>query len=322
MDGVSDLLVQALRRFKPQGSGATTSTNNLHGQRPPPASAREKVLPRRTYDPVARVDGTRRVAEETLLGSTSLYEFKALRDLFRPDEDVLLRTFDQFLFQYHCPAWETIAYLADSRTTAFDIIQMFEASQETLLELGHKVGLVHSIEPTTTCDDESGVLDKSHANRPQLLALWRIWAYSIVSIEGFINGQCIVDQVAWLRGAVAKPAYWTDALVKDRQWKFNARKGIFGQCNSRLQADESETSMSDMLRAWRALVAYWTRCVAYKTEPDSSVVREVEEALIHILSRPTGPVDVLRILQKEEPAFHRLYFSNAIRMVCSEGRHN
>ncbi|KAI0435505.1 hypothetical protein F4803DRAFT_574908 [Xylaria telfairii] len=315
MSGASDWFAEALHRFKPQIPDGKTSKTSQHEQNLTLLYDNKRDTSQPSDDIIPEVgDGMSRIAEQTLLNSTSFYEFKALQELFQPEEDVLLRAFDQILFRYHRPAWETIGYLIFPHHRAAVLMQQFEASQETFLHLGYKTGLIQE-------GGEPGDVDRYEAHRPQLLALWRVWAYSIVSIEGFVNGQCIVDQVAWLRGSVARPVCWTEAWTRDRSWRFDTRNGISGQCNARQRTDEREAGMNDMLQAWQALVARWCRCVTQQQRPDCTVVREVEEALIHVLSRPTGPVDVLCIFQKEEPAYHRLYFGNAIRMVRLEDRY-
>ncbi|KAI6080477.1 hypothetical protein F4821DRAFT_251470 [Hypoxylon rubiginosum] len=167
-------------------------------------------LPRRIYQPVAHeTDGMRVAAEDALIHAESFADFTLWVEVFQPDEALLLRTFDQFLLHYNLPAWETIAYLLEPGLPAASLVERFGQHERVILALGKQIRR-DGIRPVADvfCTGEDGYDEDSHVdeeqrremeytqNRKLCDALWRIWAYCIISVEGFVHGRCIVDQIA------------------------------------------------------------------------------------------------------------------------------
>ncbi|KAI6080174.1 hypothetical protein F4821DRAFT_252099 [Hypoxylon rubiginosum] len=284
-------------------------------------------LPRRIYQPVAHeTDGMRVAAEDALVHAESFADFTLWVEVFQPDEALLLRTFDQFLLDYDLPAWETIAYLLEPGLPAASLVERFGQHQRVILALGKQIRRQIRRDGLRPVADDSHVDEEQRReveyaqNRKLCDALWRTWAYCIVSVEGFVHGRCIVDQIAWLGRSAVPSAYWSEVQAQERRWKFHQENGIFGQCNGWQSDEDRRSNVEAMIKVWEVLVERWVRCVFKEPLDGQDVIREAEETLIHIYSRPTGPSDVLYILGHEEPAYHRLYFGNAIRIVHSRAR--
>jgi hypothetical protein len=101
-------------------------------------------------------------------------------------------------------------------------------------------------------------------------ALWRIWAYCILSIESFIIGECIAVQVAWLRGPTTYRALLGKPRLDDgnsRNWKLCRGNGIFAQSNGDLQKSDAD----DMIQIWDLLGQKWSEVLAGKEYGDQGM---------------------------------------------------
>lgn len=156
------------------------------------------------------------IAEETLRAAVSFQDFREWMDIFTNElPEVLLSSFDIFLLPYNPPAWEALTYFSGPQTTADALVQDFHYKQETIT-------LLHG--PIFHNDLK---YDKMEIVRTQ--ALWRPWTYCVVSYEAAVRGQCIVEQLRWLKGLTERGApFWRDALLKDKKWKLDQRNGVFG----------------------------------------------------------------------------------------------
>jgi hypothetical protein len=107
--------------------------------------------------------------EDVLLQADDLDEIDFWATQFPVDGDLLWKAIDCNLFKVNPPAWETLR-------------KLYREGQYNIKMLGLFL---------LACETEDHRMS---------LALWRIWAYCILSIESMIAGECIAVHVEWLRG--------------------------------------------------------------------------------------------------------------------------
>ena len=166
-------------------------------------------LPHERLDLANEANISAHIAEETLRAAASFQDFEEWMDIFTIKlPEVLLCSFDIFLLPYNLPAWEVLTYFSGPQTTAATLVRDFHCQQETITSLYQLIF------------QDSAESDKIIPVRTQ--AIWRLWTYCVVSFEAAVKGQCIVEQLRWLRGLTERSApFWRDVLLKDQTWKLD-----------------------------------------------------------------------------------------------------
>jgi hypothetical protein len=158
------------------------------------------------------------------------------------DRELLFTAVDRIIYKENPPAWETLAYLLPEGSTIEDLRTMYVVGKHDVQLLGSYL---------TVCEGE---------DNPTSFALWRIWAYCMLSMESFIHGDCCTIQAAWLggptsdRALLGKPNLDLDETLN---WKLCTANGIFAQCNE----DLSIGDIDDMIRIWDLLGQKWSDVV-------------------------------------------------------------
>ena len=187
----------------------------------------------------SRVDNLLRdFIEDALLQADDLDEIDFWTTQFVIDSDLLWKAIDCNLFKVNPPAWETLAYLSGEECKIEDVRRLYHEGQNNIKMLG--IFLL-------ACETEDHRVS---------LALWRIWAYCILSVDSMVTGECIAIQVAWLRGPTVDRALLGRARFDggaDDNWRLCRTNGIFAQSNNNLQ----QSDVDDMIQIWDLLRQKW-----------------------------------------------------------------
>jgi hypothetical protein len=194
----------------------------------------------------------REFVEDALLQADDLEEIDFWTTQFAVDSDLLRKAIDCNLFKVNPPAWETIAYLSGEECKIEDARKLYLEGQNSIRMLGLSL---------LACEIEDHRVS---------LALWRIWAYCILSVDSMVAGECIAIQVAWLRGPTVDRA----TLGKPRldgganeNWRLCRTNGIFAQSNNDLQ----ESDVDDMIQIWDLLRQKWPEVMTGKIYDDEGM---------------------------------------------------
>jgi hypothetical protein len=247
--------------------------------------------------------------EDILLHADDLDEIDFWTNQFPVDNDLLWKVIDCNLFKVNPPAWETLAYLLGENYEIENVRKLYNEGQYNIKMLG---------EFLLACETEDHRIS---------LALWRIWAYCILSVESMIVGECIAVQVWWLRGPTVDRASLGKPRLDDgtgENWKLCRTNGIFAQSNNDLQ----KSDVDDMIQVWHLLKQKWSEIKTgkednvegsfYSQRWVSANLKAAERSIIHIFSRVTGPKDVLNILRVSQPPFFS--FERAFRITHRRSR--
>jgi hypothetical protein len=180
----------------------------------------------------------REFVEDALLQADDLEEIDFWTTQFAVDSDLLRKAIDCNLFKVNPPAWETLAYLSGEECKIEDVRKLYLEGQSNIRLLG------------------LSLLAYENEDQRVSLALWRIWAYCILSVDSMVAGECIAIQVAWLRGPTVERATLGKPRLNDSadgNWRLCRRNGIFAQSNKDLQ----ESAVDDMIQIWDLLRQKW-----------------------------------------------------------------
>jgi hypothetical protein len=194
----------------------------------------------------------REFVEDALLQADDLEEIDFWTTQFAVDSDLLQKAVDCNLFKVNPPAWETLAYLSGEECKIEDTRKLYLEGQNSMRMLGLCL---------LACEIEDPRVS---------LALWRIWAYCILSVDSMVAGECIAIQVAWLRGSTVDRA----TLGKPRldgganeNWRLCSTNGIFAQSNNDLQ----QSDVDDMIQIWDLLRQKWLEVMTGKSSDDEGM---------------------------------------------------
>lgn len=186
--------------------------------------------------PSLKNDVFKRLIIDSFFAADDLDEIDLWNAEYEVDDDFLWKAVDCNLFKTSPPAWETLAYLSEEGCGIDAIRQLYDEGQNNINMLG-------------------AYLSPSEIDNHRVsLALWRVWTYCILSIESMMVGECIADQVAWLRGApidanralLCKPRL---DIGKTDNWKLCRTNGIFAHGNNNLHKRDAK----DMIQIWNLL---------------------------------------------------------------------
>ena len=196
----------------------------------------------------------REFIEDALLQADDLEEIDFWTTQFAVDSDLLRKAIDCNLFKVNPPAWETLAYLSGEECKIEDVRKLYLEGQNNIRILGLSL---------LACEIEDHRVS---------LALWRIWAYCILSVDSMVAGECIAIQVAWLRGPTVDRA----TLGKPRldgganeNWRLCRTNGIFAQSNN----DIKQSDVDDMIQIWDLLRQKWLEVMTGKVCDDEGMWR-------------------------------------------------
>ncbi|KAK8121447.1 hypothetical protein PG999_005567 [Apiospora kogelbergensis] len=232
-------------------------------------------VPRGRLDLASEGNISAHIAEQTLGTATSFHDFEEWMSIFTVDlPKVLMRSFDIFLLPYNPPAWEILTYFSGPRTTPAALVAGFQHQQDIIAALYRRI-----FQNNADLEEMAPICTQ---------ALWRLWAYCVISYEGAVRGQCIVEQLKWLKGLTERSApFWRDALLKDKEWKLDQRNGVFGQSN-RIREPEWRASLANLRSTFDSLMSCWSLQVGSKPFG--------EMQLMYTMGRPRGPESVLSVL--------------------------
>ena len=194
----------------------------------------------------------REFVEDALLQVDDLDEIDFWTTQFAVDSDLLRKAIDCNLFKVNPPAWETLAYLSGVECDIEDTRKIYLEGQNSIRMLGLTL---------LACEIEDPRVS---------LALWRIWAYCILSVDSMVASECIAIQVAWLRGStvdramLGKPRFDSGA---NENWRLCRTNGIFAQSNNDLQ----QSDVDDMIQIWDLLRQKWQEVVMGKSSDDEGM---------------------------------------------------
>ncbi|PVH73206.1 hypothetical protein DL98DRAFT_576410 [Cadophora sp. DSE1049] len=190
----------------------------------------------------------REFVEDALLQADDLEEIDFWTSQFAVDSDLLRKAIDCNLFKVNSPAWETLAYLLGEECKIEDARKLYLEGQNSIRMLGLSL---------LACEIEDPRVS---------LALWRIWAYCILSVDSMVAGECIAIQVAWLRGPTVDRAMLGKPRLDsaDGNWKLCRRNGIFAQSNN----DIKQSDVDDMIQIWDLLRQKWLEVMTGKVCDD------------------------------------------------------
>ncbi|KFY28253.1 hypothetical protein V491_00551 [Pseudogymnoascus sp. VKM F-3775] len=217
------------------------------------------------------------VIEDALFQAGDLEEIEFLATQFAVDSDLLRKAMDSNLFKDNPPAWETIAYLSGKECKVEDVRKIY-------LEGQYNVNMLGSL---LACETEGHRVS---------IALWRIWAYCILSVDSMITGECIAIQVAWLRGPTVDRALLGKARFDggvNENWRLCRTNGVFAQSNIDIRQHEAD----DMRQIWDLLRKKWLEVMNQEFCDEKTADRYI----MHIFSRASGPRDILNILERSHP---------------------
>ncbi|KAM3067175.1 hypothetical protein ACMFMG_011728 [Clarireedia jacksonii] len=141
-------------------------------------------------------DLLRDFVEDALIQADDLNEIDFWAAQFTVDDDLLWKAIDCNIFKVNPPAWETLAYLSGGECR-------IERIRKLYLEGEHNVKMLGTV-----------LLASEIGGHRMSLALWRIWAYCIVSTESMIACDYIAVQMAWLRGPAVDRAFLGKAPIQ------------------------------------------------------------------------------------------------------------
>jgi hypothetical protein len=190
--------------------------------------------------------------EDALLQADDLDEIDFWTTQFAVDSELLWKAIDCNLFKVNPPAWETLAYLSEDKCKVEDVRKLYLEGQYNIKMLGLFL---------LACESEDHRVS---------LALWRIWAYCILSVDSMITGECIAVQVAWLRGPTVDRALLGKARFDgdaNENWRLCRTNGIFAQSNNDLQRSD----VDDMIQIWDLLRQKWLEVTPGKFRDDEGM---------------------------------------------------
>lgn len=197
----------------------------------------------------------REFIEDALLQADDLEEIDFWTTQFAVDSDLLRKAIDCNLFKVNPPAWETLAYLSGEECKIEDVRKLYVEGQKDIRILGLSL---------LACEIEDHRVS---------LALWRIWAYCILSVDSMVAGECIAIQVAWLRGPTTVDRAMLGKARLDgganENWRLCRTNGIFAQSNN----DIKQSDIDDMIQIWDLLRQKWLEVMTGKVCNDEGMWR-------------------------------------------------
>lgn len=238
---------------------------------------------------------------DALVETSDPVEFLSWVDITDATSDEVLVSFEDFLYRRNRAAWEAMTYIIGPCDEPKSIVERYIALDQCMVNLARLL------------PDQGASTASASPSPSPLPTLWRIWTYCMISIHALVDGKCIADQTIWLRGTDQNPPSWVNIRKKDMKWKLNPKHGIFAQSNISQDEVQRRRDVQMMVTLWHHLSVGWCQVTlghGYKAEA-------VEHTLIYLLSRQTGPADLVRMLNRKEPSLHRLHFRKATATVSA-----
>ncbi|SCO91220.1 uncharacterized protein FRV6_15348 [Fusarium oxysporum] len=242
-----------------------------------------------------------RLVYDALTDTRTTEEFLAWIELSNATPKQVLMSLDDFLYKNNKAAWEVMSYIIRPDDKPETIVKKYKDLHCYMIALARLL---------------SGT-DVSTAP-PSLHSLWRVWAYCIISVHALVEGRSIADQTVWLRGTKHTGHQWIAVQKQESQWKLKPENGIFAQSNAGQDHVQRIQDVETMVDTWHRLSTRWIEAIlgkGYKTVA-------AEDKLMYILARETGPIDLIQVLNRNEPSLHRLSFRNATTQFLQEGNHS
>ncbi|KAF5688823.1 hypothetical protein FGLOB1_14704 [Fusarium globosum] len=238
---------------------------------------------------------------DALTDTRNTEDFLAWVELSNATPKQVLMSLDDFLYKNNKPAWEVMSYIIRPEDKPETIVKKYRDLHRDMIALA---GLLSGTDVSTA--------------PPSLHSLWRVWAYCIISVHAFVEGRSIADQTVWLRGTKHTGHQWIALQKHESQWKLKPENGIFAQSNAGQDHAQRIQDVETMVDTWHRLSIRWIEAIlgkGYKAEA-------AEDKLMYILARETGPIDLIQVLNRNEPSLHRLSFRNATTQFLEEGNHS
>lgn len=237
-------------------------------------------------------------------------------EIAKVEPELLAACFDDYLYRVNKGAWETMSYIVEPNHRPIEVVRLYQTLNQHMLLLSDLLrDQPASVIDASPLDGNIPAGDAAVKSRGGALteeeimeALWRICSYCTVSINGLTMGRCIADQTRWLRGCRAPRVSWEVIWDKAARWRLNPDHGVFAQGNSGYNDEQRQHNNENMARVWQLLSDRWARATVEGKEESTG---GAEQALMFLLSRPTGLIDLVGIIAKLEPQYYRLSFRQA-----------
>ncbi|KAH7201252.1 hypothetical protein DER44DRAFT_748388 [Fusarium oxysporum] len=242
-----------------------------------------------------------RLVYDALTDTRNTEDFLAWIELSDATPKQVLMSLEDFLYKNNKAAWEVMSYIIGPHDTPESIVKKYSDLDCHMMTLARLL-------PGT---------DVSTAP-PPLHSLWRVWAYCIISVNALVKGRSIAAQTVWLRGTKHTRPQWEALQKQELQWKLKPENGIFAQSNAGQDYMQKRRDVKTMVDIWHRLSTKWSEAILGKGYKAVAA----EDKLIYILARETGPIDLIQVLNRNEPSLHRLSFRNATTQFLEEGNHS
>ncbi|RKL03001.1 hypothetical protein BFJ70_g17308 [Fusarium oxysporum] len=238
---------------------------------------------------------------DALIDTRNTEEFLAWIELSDATPKQVFMSFEDFLYKNNKAAWEVMSYIIGPHDKPESIVLKYRDLDCYMMALARLLpGTDFSTAP------------------PPLHPLWRVWAYCMISVHAFVEGRSIAAQTVWLRGTKHTRPQWRAVQRQELQWKLKPENGIFAQSNAGRDYVQKRQDVKTMVDIWHRLSTRWSEAILGKGY-NTGVA---EDKLMYILARETGPIDLIKVLSRNEPSLHRLSFRNATTQFLEEGNHS